>query len=128
PGLGDGGLVDVGLSAQPVVLVAGGQLDRGDHRLALGLGVAALGRLHDGVGGDGGPGNAVDLGGAGFQQLLAQLVGGGRAVGGGLAGGVHHHVGDGGLREGHGDLDSGGKDRKSTRLNSSHVSISYAVF
>ena len=100
--------VDVGFGAQPVVLVAGGQLDRGDHRLAARLGVAALGRLHDGVGGDGGAGNAVDLGGTGFQQLLAQLVGGGRAVGGGLAGGVHHHVGDGGLREGHGDLDGGG--------------------
>src|SRR5699024_77891 len=99
PGLGDGGLVDVGLSAQPVVLVAGGQLDRGDHRLAHCLGIAALGGLHHRVGGDGGPGNAVDLGGAGFQQLLLQFLGGGRAVGGGLAGGVHHHVGDGGLRE-----------------------------
>ena len=108
PGLGDGGLVDVGLGAQPVVLVAAGQLHRGDHRFALGLGIAALGRLHDGVGGDGRAGHAVDLGGTGFQQLLAQLVGGGRTVGSGLAGGVHHHVGDGGLREGHGDLDGGG--------------------
>src|SRR5699024_5811403 len=78
PGLGDGGLVDVGFGAQPVVLVAGGQLDRGDHRLAARLGVAALGGLHHRVGGDGGAGNAVDLGGTGFQQLLAQLVGGGR--------------------------------------------------
>ena len=70
-GLGDGGLVDVRLFAQPVVLIAGGQLHAGDHGLALCLCVAALGSLHHGVGGDGRTGNTVDLGRTGSQQLLA---------------------------------------------------------
>ena len=70
-GLGDGGLVDIGLGAQPVVCIAGGQLNAGDHGLALGLCVAALGSLHHGVGGDGRTGNTVDLGRTGSHQLLA---------------------------------------------------------
>ena len=40
--LGDGSLVDVGLGAQPVVLVAGGQLNGGHNGLALGLCIACL--------------------------------------------------------------------------------------
>ena len=106
-GLGDGSLVNVGLGAQPVVCVAGGQLHAGDHSLALSLCVAALGGLHDSVGGDGGAGHAVDLGRTGSQQLLAQLVGSGSAEGSGLAGGIDHDIGDSALGEGHGDLDSG---------------------
>ena len=108
PCLSDGSLVDVRLFAQPVVLIAGGQLHAGDHGLALCLCIAALGGLHHGVRGDGGAGNTVDLGRTGSHQLLAQLIGSGSAVGSGLAGGVHHHVGDSAVREGHGDLDGGG--------------------
>ena len=108
PCLGDGGLVDVGLGAQPVVLIAGRQLHAGNHSFALGLCVAALGSLHHGIGGDGRAGNTVDLGRTGSHQLLAQLIGSGSAVGSSLAGGVHHHVGDGAVGEGHGDLDGGG--------------------
>src|SRR5207249_11904310 len=48
--------------------------------------------------------------GARREALMAGLLGGG-----------------GGLR-GHGELPLNAEDRKSTRLNSSHVSISYAVF
>src|SRR3712207_7472506 len=33
-----------------------------------------------------------------------------------------------GVRRAVGDLEQGGQDRKSTRLNSSHANISYAVF
>ena len=108
PCLGDGGLVDVGLGAQPVVLIAGRQLHARNHSLALGLCVAALGSLHHGIGGDGRAGNTVDLGRTGSHQLLAQLIGSGSAVGSGLAGGVHYHVGHGAVGEGHGDLDGGG--------------------
>src|SRR5699024_6656170 len=57
PGLGDGFLVDVGLGAQPVVLVAGGQLDDLDVGDALGLVDALLGSLDDALGGDGSAGN-----------------------------------------------------------------------
>ena len=53
-GLGDGGLIDVGLLAQPIGLVAGGQLDRGDGGLTLGLRKAALGSLHHSIRGNGG--------------------------------------------------------------------------
>src|SRR5690349_24021153 len=42
--------------------------------------------------------------------------------GSGRATGVHYH------REGHWRFQRARKDRKSTRLNSSHVEISYAVF
>ena len=108
PCLGDGGLVDVGLGAQPVVLIAGGQLHARNHSLALGLCVAALGSLHHGIGGDGRAGNTVDLGRTGSHQLLAQLIGSGSAVGSSLAGGVHDHIGHGAVGEGHGDLDGGG--------------------
>ena len=108
-GLGDGSLVDVGLLAQPVGLIAGGQLDRADVRFALGLCKAALGRFHHGVGGDGGAGNTVDLAVGGREQLLLELVGSGSAVGSGLTGGIHHHIGDSTVRERHGDLD-GGRD------------------
>ena len=108
-GLGDGSLVDVGLLAQPVGLIAGGQLDRADGRFALGLCKAALGRFHHGVGGDGGAGNTVDLAVGGREQLLLELVGSGSAVGSGLTGGIHHHIGDRTVRERHGDLD-GGRD------------------
>ena len=115
PGLGDGGLVDVGLGAQPVILVAGGQLNRSHHRLAHGLGKAALGGLHDGLGSvhdglgsDGGTRHAVDLSRTGGQQLLLQLLGCGGAVGSSFTRGIHHHVGDSVLAEGHGDLDGGG--------------------
>ena len=107
-GLGDGSLVDVRLFAQPVVLIAGGQLHAGDHGLALSLCVAALGSLHHSVGGDGRTGNTVDLGRTSSQQLLAQLIGSGSAEGSGLTGGVHHHVGDSAVGEGHSDLDGGG--------------------
>ena len=107
-GLSDGSLVDVGLGAQPVALVTGGQLHAGDHSLALSLCIAALGSLHHGIGGDSRARNAVDLGRTGSQQLLAQLVGSGSADRGGLAGGVHHHIGDSAVGEGHGDLDGGG--------------------
>ena len=37
-----------------------------------------------------------------------QLFGSGSTEGSGLAGGVHHHIGDSAVREGHGDLDGGG--------------------
>ena len=107
-GLGDGGLVDIGLGAQPVVCIAGGQLNAGNHGLALGLCVAALGSLHHGIGGDGRTGNTVDLGRTSSQQLLAQFVSSSSAEGSGLTGGVHHHVGDSAVGEGHGDLDGGG--------------------
>ena len=107
-GLGDGSLVDIRLFAQPVVCVACGQLHAGHHGLTLCLCVAALGSLHHGIGGDGGAGNAVDLGRTGSHQLLTQLIGSGSTEGSGLAGGVHHHIGDSAVREGHGDLDGGG--------------------
>src|SRR5690625_5317582 len=43
-------------------------------------------------------------------------------------GGFHQHAGRLiGLWPGHGEADADGEDRKSTRLNSSHVAISYAV-
>src|SRR5690349_22044251 len=42
-----------------------------------------------------------------------------------LRGGDH---GGGAASAGEGDLDAARRDRKSTRLNSSHVEISYAVF
>ena len=108
PGLGDGSLVDVGLGAQPVVLVAGGQLYAGDNSLALCLCIAILGSFHDSLGGDGGTGNAVDLGRTCSHQLLAQLICGSSTVGCGLTRGVNYNVGDSALREGHGDLDGGG--------------------
>src|SRR5256885_5221244 len=42
---------------------------------------------------------------------------------------VHHHAGDEAVRHQVGlHLDDAGEDRKSTRLNSSHLVISYAVF
>ena len=107
-GLSDGSLVDIRLFAQPVVCVACGQLHAGHHGLTLCLCVAALGSLHHGIGGDGRAGNAVDLGRTGSHQLLTQLIGSGSAERSGLAGGVHHHVGDSAVREGHGDLDGGG--------------------
>ena len=120
-GLGDGGLIDIGLGAQPVVCIAGGQLHAGDHGLALSLCVAALGSLHHGIGGDGGAGNAVDLGRTGSQQLLAQLIGSGSAEGSGLAGGVHHHIGDSAVGEGHGDLDGGGDTLGSAFVGAGNV-------
>ena len=107
-GLSDGSLVDIRLFAQPVVCVACGQLHAGHHGLTLCLCVAALGSLHHGIGGDGRAGNAVDLGRTGSKQLLTQLIGSGSAERSGLAGGVHHHVGDSAVGEGHGDLDGGG--------------------
>ena len=107
-GLSDGSLVDIRLFAQPVVCVACGQLHTGHHGLTLCLCVAALGSLHHGIGGDGRAGNAVDLGRTGSHQLLTQLIGSGSAERSGLAGGVHHHVGDSAVGEGHGDLDGGG--------------------
>ena len=107
-GLGDGSLVDVRLFAQPVVLVTGGQLNAGDHGFALGLCKAALGCLHDGIGGHGRTGHAVDLGRTGSEQLLLELVGCGGTIGSGLAGGIDDHVGDSAVGEGHGDLDGGG--------------------
>ena len=115
PCLGDGSLVDVGLFAQPIALVTGGQLHAGDHGLALGLCVAALGGLHHGIRGDGRAGNAVDLGRTGSKQLLAQLIGSGSTVGSSLAGGVHHHVRHSTVGEGHGDLD-GGRDALGSAL------------
>ena len=114
-GLSDGSLVDVRLLAQPVGLIAGGQLDGGHSSLALGLCVAALGGLHDSVGGDGGAGDAVDLRRAGGHQLLAQLVGSGSAVGSSLAGGIDHNIGHSAVREGHRDLD-GGRDALGSAL------------
>ena len=120
-GLGDGGLVDVRLFAQPVVLIAGGQLHAGDHGLALSLCVAALGSLHHGIGGDGRAGNAVDLGRTGRKQLLTQLIGSGSAERSGLAGGVHHHVGDSAVGEGHGDLDGGGDALGSALVGAGNV-------
>jgi len=119
--LGDGSLVDVGLGAQPVVLVAGGQLNGGHNGLALGLCIAALGSLHDGLGGDGGAGHAVDLGRTGSQQLIAQLVGSSSTDGSGLAGGVHDHVGHGAVGEGHGDLDGGGNALGSALIGAGDV-------
>ena len=121
PCLGDGGLVDVGLGAQPVVLVAGGQLHARNHSLALGLCVAALGSLHHGIGGDGRAGNTVDLGRTGSHQLLAQLIGSGSTKRSGLAGGVYHHVGDGAVGEGHGDLDGGGDALGSALVGAGNV-------
>ena len=121
PCLGDGGLVDVGLGAQPVVLVAGRQLHARNHSFALGLCVAALGSLHHGIGGDGRAGNTVDLGRTGSHQLLAQLVGSGSAVGSSLAGGVHDHVGHGAVGEGHGDLDGGGNALGSALIGAGDV-------
>ena len=120
-GLGDGSLVDVGLGAQPVALVAGGQLYAGDHSLALSLCVAALGSLHHGIGGDGRTGNAVDLGRAGSHQLLTQLIGSGSAERGGLAGGVHHDIGHSAVGEGHGDLDGGGDALGSSLVGAGNV-------
>ena len=119
--LGDGSLVDVGLGAQPVVLIAGEQLNGGHNGLALGLCIAALGSLHDGLGGDGGAGHAVDLGRTGSQQLIAQLVGGSSTDGSGLAGGVHDHVGHGAVGEGHGDLDGGGNALGSALIGAGDV-------
>src|SRR5690242_21431244 len=74
----------------------------------------------------------LGIGGAG---AVADAVVAGE-VGGGLGGGDEVVGGDGvlGVREGDGDEGgaAGGEvgegDRKSTRLNSSHMSISYAVF
>ena len=107
-GLGDGGLVDIRLLAQPIGLVAGGQLDAGHGGFALGLCKAALGGLHDSLGGHGGAGHSVDLGRTGSQQLLLELVCSGSAVGSGLAGGIDHYIGHSAVGEGHGDLDGGG--------------------
>ena len=121
PCLGDGSLVDVGLGAQPVVLVAGGQLYAGDNSLALCLCIAILGSFHDSLGGDGGTGNAVDLGRTGSHQLLAQLIGSGSTVGCGLTRGVNYNVGDSTLREGHGDLDGGGDTLGSALIGAGDV-------
>ena len=104
-GLSDGSLIDVRLLAQPVGLIARRQLDRSHGCLALGLCKAALGGFHHGVRGDGGAGNTVDLAVGGREQLLLELVGSGSAVGSGLAGGIHHHIGHSAVRERHGDLD-----------------------
>ena len=114
-GLGDGSLVDVGLLAQPIVFVTGGQLDGGHSSLAPGLSVTALGSLHDSVGSDGGTGNAVDLSRACSHQLFTQLVGSSSAVGSGLAGGIDHNVCHSAVGEGHGDLD-GRRDALSSTL------------
>src|SRR5690606_40562003 len=100
-------------------------------------GLALLHRLRGGV--DGQAGDALDLGGA-HRALVGELLGGvvqrqrARPPGAGV--GVDQLVvrgvdvdlalaGGGGRRGG----GAGGRvDRKSTRLNSSHVKISYAVF
>ena len=86
-------------------LIAGGQLNRGHHRLAHSLGKAALGGLHNGLGGDGGARHAVDLSRTGCQQPAPSA---GRrqqrrirAVSPEVS---TTTVGDGGLAEGHGDL------------------------
>src|SRR5690606_39622424 len=63
-----------------------------------------------------------------LAQSLEQLVGNGADMTVGAAGGHDHVVGQRRLA---GDVDGDGVlglDRKSTRLNSSHVKISYAVF
>src|SRR5690625_6122087 len=52
---------------------------------------------------------------------VADVVGAALGGSGASARVVRHRGGDG-------DLVPGGEDRKSTRLNSSHVAISYAVF
>src|SRR3712207_7474048 len=73
-----------------------------------------------------------------FRSQRAGAGGGGRGAGrGGPVGGGHRRpaglrAGRGGLRR-RGQLPPGadpgrGQDRKSTRLNSSHANISYAVF
>ena len=57
------------------------------------------------IGGVGGTGNAVDLGALGVQQRLLEVLGRVDSQLEGLVGGVHLDLGDGGLREGHGDGD-----------------------
>src|SRR5690606_42031695 len=87
------------------------------------LPIFRLGRAHHGL--DGG---VVDLAREGHDAAERRA---GVAVEGSLVG-VGQGVGDGGaarvgmLDDGHRRLAGG--DRKSTRLNSSHVKISYAVF
>ena len=104
--------IDDRLFSQPVIAgvsgrFLGGRLDSDAH----GLLDAAGGRRLDGVSGDGRARDIVDLGTLGGHQGLLQ---GGRshpADGFRLFGGVHHHLGNGGLRECHGHLhlaDAGG--------------------
>ena len=77
----------------------GGLLGGDPHGLADAVG----GGLLDGVGGEGGPGDGIDLGALGVQQGLLEI--GGRVAGqvDGLVGGVHRDLCDGSLGEGHGD-------------------------
>src|SRR3712207_8893023 len=57
---------------------------------------------------------------------VAAALAGGADAGGGAGG--EGEAGDRGVLRGHAALPQDGADRKSTRLNSSHANISYAVF
>src|ERR1035441_8833786 len=77
--------------------------------------------------GEAGPGGPAQPGGAAPQNLLHYH--GNRLAAG--SSDLHYHRNVARRRtagERHVDLDDARKDRKSTRLNSSHLGISYAVF
>ena len=69
-----------------------------------------------GIGGDGSAGDAVDLGGAGSEQLGSELIGSGSTDVGGLAGSIDGHVGHARLVNRNGDGDVGGDALAGTRV------------
>src|SRR5690606_40844142 len=107
------GVGGVGFALIPDDAAQGTGDEGGDHAVVEAAGGAVAGDAARGLGRGGLEGGAGGLGvGPGFFPLGAEGLVGGEFLGGGARGLVEFGV--------------GGGDRKSTRLNSSHVKISYA--